>query len=153
MKFFKTLKSVKVLNGYASNISRCVQAKHPKLGNLSSHDYHIQMQQLLHVPIIKTLPKSVRVALIDLSRYYRELCSKVLNPLDLFRMENDISLILCQLEQLFTPSFFDIMVHLSVHLASEAIIAGLFIIDGCSLLKGTKLTPFRKKLFILNSTI
>ncbi|XP_075521643.1 uncharacterized protein LOC142554928 [Primulina tabacum] len=40
------------------------------------------------------------------------------------RMENDIPVILCKLERIFPPSFFDCMEHLPVHLAYEARIAG-----------------------------
>ena len=39
-------------------------------------------------------------------------------------LENDIIVTLCKLERIFPPSFFDVMVHLPIHLASEAKIAG-----------------------------
>ena len=35
-------------------------------------------------------------------------------------LENDIIVTLFKLERIFPPSFFDIMVHLPIHLASEA---------------------------------
>ena len=40
------------------------------------------------------------------------------------RLDRDIVLILCKLEKIFPPSFFDIMVHLPIHLAHEALLAG-----------------------------
>ncbi|KAJ9541947.1 LOW QUALITY PROTEIN: hypothetical protein OSB04_028453 [Centaurea solstitialis] len=61
---------------------------------------------------------------MKLSRYYRQLCSKVLRPQDLVELENEIGKTLCDLERIFPPSFFDVMVHLSVHLALEAKIGG-----------------------------
>ncbi|KAL6313164.1 hypothetical protein AAG906_016741 [Vitis piasezkii] len=39
-------------------------------------------------------------------------------------LENDIIVTLCKLERIFPPSFFDVMVHLPIHLASEAKIIG-----------------------------
>lgn len=33
-------------------------------------------------------------------------------------------LILCKLEKIFPPAFFDVMVHLAVHLPREAMLAG-----------------------------
>ncbi|RVW22081.1 hypothetical protein CK203_110934 [Vitis vinifera] len=39
-------------------------------------------------------------------------------------LENDIIVTLCKLERIFPPSFFDVMVHLPIHLASEAKVAG-----------------------------
>ncbi|XP_071741395.1 uncharacterized protein [Rutidosis leptorrhynchoides] len=116
---------VKVPDGYAANISRCIQVKPtPKMLGLKSHDNHILMQQLLPVAIRNILPKHVRSVIMKLCRYYRQLCSKVLNPNDLFNMEKDIEKILCDLERIFPPSFFDVMIHLSVHLASEARLGG-----------------------------
>ncbi|KAA0035762.1 uncharacterized protein E6C27_scaffold403G00370 [Cucumis melo var. makuwa] len=38
---------------------------------------------------------------------------------DLNRLEADIVLILCKLERIFPPAFFDIMIHLAVHLPAE----------------------------------
>ncbi|KAK9071785.1 hypothetical protein SSX86_008214 [Deinandra increscens subsp. villosa] len=122
--FCRVLKKVKVPHGYASNISRCIDLKPPKLSGLKSHDSHILMQQLLPLALRNVLPKQVRYPVMKLCRYYRQLCSKVLNPNDLVQMESDIGKILCDLERIFPPSFFDIMVHLSVHLASEAKLGG-----------------------------
>ena len=39
-------------------------------------------------------------------------------------IEAQIPIILCKLEKVFPPSFFDVMVHLPIHLAGEAEIAG-----------------------------
>ncbi|XP_071704598.1 uncharacterized protein [Rutidosis leptorrhynchoides] len=123
--FCNVLKEVKVPDGYSANISRCIQVKPtPKMLGLKSHNNHILMQQLFPVAIRNILPKHVRSVIMTLCRYYRQLCSKVLNPNDLFNMEKDIEKILCDLERIFPPSFFDVMIHLSVHLASEARLGG-----------------------------
>ncbi|XP_071739782.1 uncharacterized protein [Rutidosis leptorrhynchoides] len=123
-KFCKVLKRVKVPDGYAANISRCIQVQPPKILGLKSHDNHILMQQLLPVAIRNILPHDVRSVIMKLCRYYRQLCSKVLKTTDLIRMEKDIVKILCDLERIFSPSFFDVMIHLSVHLASEDRLGG-----------------------------
>ena len=39
-------------------------------------------------------------------------------------MENNIPVLLCKLEQIFQPSFFDSMEHLPVHLPYEARLGG-----------------------------
>ena len=49
--FFKVLKNVKVPDGYASNISRCVNLKEHTIRGLKSHDSHVLMQQLLPIAI------------------------------------------------------------------------------------------------------
>ncbi|XP_071687306.1 uncharacterized protein [Rutidosis leptorrhynchoides] len=124
-RFCRMLKAVKVPDGYSANISRCVQLNPPKIGGLKSHDNHILMQQLLPICIRNSLPKHVRSVVIKLCRYYRRLCCKVLDPTELVQMENDIGKILYDMERIFPPSFFDVMVHLSVHLAYEARIGGI----------------------------
>ncbi|CAI0443875.1 unnamed protein product, partial [Linum tenue] len=43
---------------------------------------------------------------------------------NLTRLEAQIALTLCQLERIFPLAFFDILIHLTVHLASEAKLGG-----------------------------
>ena len=88
-----------------------------KLVGLKSHDCHVLMQQLLAVAIQDILPKKVRHAITRLCFFFN--CSKVIDPLKLDKLENEVVIILCQLEMYFPPSFFDIMVHLIVHLVRE----------------------------------
>jgi hypothetical protein len=40
-------------------------------------------------------------------------------------LKGEIPLILCKLEKIFPPAFFDVMVHLCVHLPDEALLRGL----------------------------
>lgn len=63
-------------------------------------------------------------ALTNLSSYLKEVCSKVLSVDRLEELEKQIAETLCRLEMIFPPSFFTIMVHLVVHLATEAKLAG-----------------------------
>ena len=43
---------------------------------------------------------------------------------DMKRLEEDIPIVLCKLERIFQPSFFDSMEHLPIHLAYEVRVAG-----------------------------
>ncbi|XP_074297508.1 uncharacterized protein LOC141628241 [Silene latifolia] len=54
----------------------------------------------------------------------RDLCGKVLHLDEIARLEASIPQIMCHLEMIFPPSFFTIMVHLVVHLATEEKLAG-----------------------------
>ncbi|XP_038706800.1 uncharacterized protein LOC120002208 isoform X2 [Tripterygium wilfordii] len=120
----KVLKEVRVPDGYASNISRRVRLQDKSIWGLKSHDSHILMQQLIPLAIRKTLPKNVVEPLIELSNFFRQLCSKMNSTVDLEYLKERITLTLCHLEKIFPPAFFDIMVHLPIHLAEEALIAG-----------------------------
>ena len=86
-----------------------------KLVGLKSHDFHVLMQQLLPVAIRNILPTSIRVTITRLCLFFNAICKKIIDPQKLDEEIEGIT-ILCQLEMYFLPSFFDIMVHLIVHL-------------------------------------
>ncbi|XP_055824120.1 uncharacterized protein LOC129892559 [Solanum dulcamara] len=63
-------------------------------------------------------------ALTELSLFFKDLTSTTLQVDDMKRLETDIAQILCKLERIFPPGFFNSMEHLPVHLPYEARIAG-----------------------------
>jgi len=77
------------------------------------------MQQLLAVTIRDILPNNVGLAITRLCFFFNAICRKVLDPVKLDELENEAAIILCQLEMYFALAFFDIMVHLIVHLVRE----------------------------------
>ncbi|XP_073047517.1 uncharacterized protein [Primulina eburnea] len=119
--FFKQLR---VSDGFSSNISQSVNLKEHKISGLKSHDFHVLLQHLLPLGIRGLLPKAVCEPLIELSLFFTSLGAKTLKVSELQKIESQILITLCKLEQVFLPSFFDVMVHLPVHLAKEAIIGG-----------------------------
>nr|XP_023922827.1 uncharacterized protein LOC112034251 [Quercus suber] len=122
--FLQILKDVRVPDGYASNISRRVNLKNRTISGLKSHDNHILMQQLLPIALRGSLRASVTRPLMKLSCFFREICSKTLKVSEIENLEKDIAVTLCELEKIFPPSFFTVMVHLVIHLATEAKICG-----------------------------
>ncbi|KAG2371826.1 uncharacterized protein HKW66_Vig0239470 [Vigna angularis] len=124
ISFCLCLKSIKVPQGYSSNIKSLVSMQDLKLVGLKSHDCHVLMQQLLPVAIRGILPKKVRLTITRLCSFFSSICSKVIDPTKLDELQNEIIIILCQLEMFFPPSFFDIMVHLLVHLVREIKLCG-----------------------------
>ncbi|XP_074266937.1 uncharacterized protein LOC141590230 [Silene latifolia] len=123
-EFCESLARVKVPDGYSSNISSLVSMENLKLMGLKSHDCHVLLQQLLPVAIRSILPKNVRYAITRLCLFFNAIFEKVVNPKDLDALESDLIVTLCQLEMYFPPSFFDIMVHLTVHLVREVRFCG-----------------------------
>ena len=121
--FLQVLKDVKVPDGYSSNISHCVKLKECKINGMKSHDNHILMQQLFPITIHRSLPPEMGRNLIDLSCFFREICFKILNVEELEALEKRIAMTLCEMERIFPPSFFTMMVHLVVHLVSKAKVA------------------------------
>ncbi|XP_042950344.1 uncharacterized protein LOC122282460 [Carya illinoinensis] len=122
--FCAWLSEVKFPDGFASNIARCVNVSEGKIKGMKSHDCHIFMQTLLPVVIGGFLRPNVRQALIELSTFFKELCSRTLTLPVLHWLEANIPIILCKLEMIFPLTFFDIMVHLAIHLPEEALLCG-----------------------------
>ena len=60
----------------------------------------------------------------EISQFFKHLCSNTLKKTDLVRMQENIAVILCKLEKIFPSSFFDVMEHLPIHLAEEALLGG-----------------------------
>ena len=92
---------------------------------MKSHDSHVMMQCLLSMVIRGYLGCDVQTALIELEVFFRELCYQKLKTNLLEKFEKYIVLILCKLEKKILSSFFDVMVHLAVHLPKEALLIGL----------------------------
>ena len=123
--FCHFLKNVKVPQGYSSIIKSLGSVADLKLVGLKSHDCHVLMQQLLPVAICGILPEKVRVAITRLCFFFNAICSKVVEPKHLDDLENQAAIILCELDMYFPSWFFDIMVHLIVHLVREIRLCGL----------------------------
>lgn len=111
-------------DGYVSNMSRCIDMQKYKLFGMKSHDCHVFMQRLIPIAFRELLPVIVWKALTELSLFFRDLTCTKINEEDMIRLNEDIPVILCKLERIFPPSFFDSMEHLPVHLAYEARVAG-----------------------------
>ncbi|XP_057418249.1 uncharacterized protein LOC130712428 [Lotus japonicus] len=120
----KFLSGVKVPHGYSSNIKNLVSMKDLKLKGLKTHDCHVLMENLLPVALRSILPEKVRDAITRLCLFFKAICSKVIDPSKLSALQRQISTTLCDLEMYFPPSFFDIMVHLTIHLVREIQMCG-----------------------------
>ena len=70
------------------------------------------------------LPDHVTSVLVEFCSFFRILCGKTLNLPELQLLQDCIVVTLCHLEMLFPPSFFTVMVHLTVHLIEEAKLGG-----------------------------
>ncbi|XP_017980990.1 PREDICTED: uncharacterized protein LOC108663018 [Theobroma cacao] len=120
----EVLKGLKIPNNHATNISRCVNLKEHKVSGLKSYDCHFLMHYVLHIVVRKVLPKHVVKVLIRLSAFFLGIYTKVIQLEEFERLEKEIAVVLCELERIFPPSFFDIMIHLPIHLAREGMLGG-----------------------------
>ena len=70
------------------------------------------------------MAKRARKAIIRLCSFFNKLCQRVLDREKVEQINVEIIEVLCELEKYFPPSFFDIMVYLSIHLGKEALMCG-----------------------------
>jgi hypothetical protein len=63
-------------------------------------------------------------AIAELGRFFKELFAKTLNVEVVEGLKKEIPKILCKLEKIFPPAFFDVMMHLPIHLLEEALLRG-----------------------------
>ncbi|KAL0558514.1 hypothetical protein IC582_003088 [Cucumis melo] len=120
----KSLSKMKVPWGYSSNVTNLVSIEDSKLNGLNSHDCHVLLQQLLPVAIRFVLPKHVRYAITRFCLVFNSICNKVIDVTQVEKLQENIVMTLCLLEKYFPPSFFTIMIHLTVHLVREVKLCG-----------------------------
>ncbi|KAL0444026.1 UNVERIFIED_CONTAM: hypothetical protein Slati_2125300 [Sesamum latifolium] len=90
------IRGPKFFDGYTSNIARCVDTTKLRMHSMKSHDCHSICS----------------------------ICSTMLDVTKLYELEHGVAVIMCNLEKIFPPSFFDSMEHLIVHLPYEAHVEG-----------------------------
>jgi len=78
----------------------------------------------LPVAIKALLPDHVKKVIIRVCFFFNSLCSKVVNVAALDQLQADVVETVCSLEMYFLPAFFDVMVHLMVHLVREVKLCG-----------------------------
>jgi hypothetical protein len=72
------LQSIRMPDGYASHIKRCVVLEQCKVTGLETHDCDVILQKLLPIVLRKLLPENVFIPLLQLSKFFSDLCSKEL---------------------------------------------------------------------------
>jgi len=117
--FYKWLKSLCFSDRHASNISRLVNIDNCRLYGMKSHDCHLFMQTLIPLAFRDLLPKGIWDAFTEISHFFRDICYNKLNTEHIERLQTNIVETLCKLKMIFSPSFFDLMEHLPIHLPFE----------------------------------
>ncbi|GKC84188.1 hypothetical protein Tco_1139905 [Tanacetum coccineum] len=123
-KFCQFIKGVKLPDGFGSNFKHKVTDNDTNITGLKSHDCHIMMQRLLPYGLQQYLPDEVAKPIIELCSFFKQICSATLMEDDMLKAQSKVVDILCNLELIYPPAFFDIMIHLVIHLPLEALEGG-----------------------------
>ncbi|KAK1405766.1 hypothetical protein POM88_005371 [Heracleum sosnowskyi] len=122
--FCLILKNAKLPFGSASNVARFVHMKERKVSGYKSRDVHFVLHYLLQFAVKKSSKHVVAIPLIKSGAFLRGIWSKVIDLSELKKLQQETVEILCQFETIFTQAFFDIMVHLLIHLCRELAYGG-----------------------------
>ena len=107
-------------DGYAANLKRGVNLGTLRVNGMESHDYHIWIEWLLPMMVRGYVPEYFWLVLAKLSYFFRQLCAKELSRTVIEDLEKVAPVLLCKLEKIFPPDFFNPMQHLILHLPYEA---------------------------------
>jgi len=78
----------------------------------------VLMTQLLPIVLRGILPKNIPLTIMKLCAFLNAISQKVIDLDNLIKLQNDV-LCFVGFELIFSPSFFNIMTHLLVHLVNE----------------------------------
>src|SRR3954471_17363238 len=78
----------------------------------------------MHVMLRGYIPEDEWLVMAELSYFFRVLCAKELSPIVIEEMEKLAPELLCKLEKIFPPGFFNPMQHMILHLPTEARLGG-----------------------------
>ena len=86
---------------------------------MKSHDCHVLLTQILPIAIRGIMDEHVRDTLLALCNFFDVINRKSISVKQLDRLQEKIVLILCELKIYFPPAFFDICVHLLLHVVDD----------------------------------
>lgn len=122
----QVLKGAKLPSCFSTKIGNLVNVQPPSLSIRKSYDYHIILQYFLPIMVQHAYPKcrDLRRAILQVCLYFKIICSKVLVREHVQAAKDMISEALCVLVHYFPAHFFDISIHLMLHLADQALLCG-----------------------------
>ena len=91
---------------------------------MKSHDCHVMMTQILPVALRGIMDPHVRETLFGLCNFFDVISRKSISMKQAVRLQEEIVVILNELEIYFPPAFFDVMVHLLIHIVDDIIHLG-----------------------------
>ncbi|XP_054813974.1 uncharacterized protein LOC129314536 [Prosopis cineraria] len=116
--------NLRLSDGYASNLSKCVDIQALQMSKMKSHDCYVFMEKLLPIALRDLIPEAIWNVITEVSMFFKDLCSTILQVEQMQKLVENIVVTLCKLEKIFPPGFFDSMEHLPIHLPYEAMVGG-----------------------------
>jgi hypothetical protein len=109
-------------DGYAANWMRGANLETLRVHGLKSHDYHVWLERIMPIMIRGYVDEETWLVLAELSYFFRQLCAKELDREVVKKLDKQAPELLCKLEMLLPPGFFNPMQHMILHLPQEALL-------------------------------
>jgi hypothetical protein len=81
------VKDLRLLDGFVSNLGRCVDLKELKMSGMKSHDFLVFKKCLLPISLEELFPTNIWAVLIELTQFYRDLCALKLSVAYMMKLE------------------------------------------------------------------
>jgi hypothetical protein len=91
---------------------------------LKNHDYHIIIDRLMSVMFRGYFNADLWKIFTELSYFYRQICAKQVSKAMMQKLEKESSVLVCKMEKIFSPGWFNAMQHFLVYLPWEAKVGG-----------------------------
>nr|GEX46537.1 hypothetical protein [Tanacetum cinerariifolium] len=123
-KFCQFIKGVKLPDGFGSCFKHKVTDNDTNITGLKSQDCHIMMQHFLPYGHLNYLPDKITKPIIELCSLFKQICFATLMEDDMLKAQIKVVDILWDLELIYPPALFDIMIYLVIHLPLKALEGG-----------------------------
>ena len=86
---------------------------------MKAHDCDVMLTMMFAVSIWNILLEKTQMTIMSLCSFFNAISQKVIDERSLEDLEKNMIEVMCLLEAYFPPTFFDISIHLIVHLVEE----------------------------------
>src|ERR1043165_7159225 len=99
-------------DGYEANLASGASLEKLKIFGLKSHDWHIWLERIMMMMLRGYIPEDEWLVMAELRYFFCVLCAKELLPIVIEKMEKLVPELICKLEKIFPPGFFNPMQHM-----------------------------------------
>jgi hypothetical protein len=109
----------KVPTGFSANPKKLVSMKDLSFAHYKAHDCHVMLTVFLPIAIKAIKPEFLKMAITRMCYFFSKISQKTIGKKELSDLHDFVVETQNQLEMCFTSCFFDIMVHLMIHMVHQ----------------------------------
>jgi hypothetical protein len=113
------VRRIKVPTGFSVNPKKLVSMKDLPFAYYKAHDCHVMLTVFLPIAIRATKPEFLKMAITCMCYFFLKISQKTIGKKELSDLHDYVVETQNQLEICLPPAFFDIMVHLMIHMVHQ----------------------------------